>query len=132
THLAALVAAAKIGAHAGTEARCLADVDDLPLPVLQEIDARPRRHGGELLHERPGRGVRRGRRALLFGAHEHGIIARRRAGRPRCRGPRTSEPRIMPASLPPTKKSGRSSCHWPRTVTTLTLTPCWIQPQGGM
>src|SRR5882724_6543901 len=29
----------------------------------------------------------------------------------------------MPASFPPTKKAGRSSCHWPRIVTTLTLTP---------
>src|SRR2546427_6139785 len=83
-HLAALVAAAEIGAHARTEARRLADVDDLAVLVLEEVDARPRRHRGELLLERPGRAVRRWRRDLLFGAHEHGIIARRRAGRSQC------------------------------------------------
>src|SRR5437899_3895885 len=38
--LAALVAAAEIGPHAGAEARRLADVDDLSVPVLQEVDAR--------------------------------------------------------------------------------------------
>ena len=67
----ALLAAAR---DAGAEVRRLPDVDHLPAPVLQQVDARPGRHDAELLLERargggrgPAVGLRRG--GLFFATH---------------------------------------------------------------
>jgi hypothetical protein len=79
-HLAALVSAAEIRADARAEVRRLADVDHLPVPVLQQVHARARRHGREAVVQRArlGRGGRL--EGVVVGPHgEHVII--RRAGR---------------------------------------------------
>ena len=84
-HLAALVAAAEVGAHAGAQALRLADVDDLAVLVLQQIDARPRLHRVELLgqprrNRRTGGTLGRSTVAVVFGHRQH-YSGQRCAGR---------------------------------------------------
>ena len=74
-HLAALVAAAEVAAHARAQALRLADVDDLPVRVLQQVHAgprrrrraRPRRAASLERRSRPSRGVSTRRAARVRG-----------------------------------------------------------------
>src|SRR5262249_42612388 len=81
-YLAPLVTAAQVGADPRAQIGRFADVDDLGVLVLEEVDAGSRRNGREQLFRRPRSTAnghdRRQRRAVLLGAHVR-ITSRRSA-----------------------------------------------------